>query len=105
MGCVTSPPTEEARSIFDDLGYSVTGDGRSFRATRDWKEVRVTALGDSDATLVAPPEQDGEALRCFVAWQEHCGELVNRLAAVFSGDWALIAVDEEGAYQVMHRPE
>lgn len=105
MGSVRAPPIEEARSIFDDLGYSVSGDGQSFRATRDWKEVTVTAVGDSPSTSLTPAEQEGEGLRCFVAWQEHCGELASRLAGAVSGEWALIAVNETGDYQVMHRSE
>lgn len=105
MASVTAPPIEEAQSIFDELGYNVIGDGRSFRATRDWKEVQVTALGTAEPTTVTPPEQDGDSLRCFVAWREHCGELASRLTAALSGEWALIAVDEDGDYQVLHRSD
>lgn len=105
MASVRAPPIEQARSVFDDLGYSVTGDGRSFRATRDWKEVQVTAIGRPDRASVTPSEQEGDVLRCFVAWQDQCGELASRLTAALSGEWALIAVDEDGEYQVMHRSE
>jgi hypothetical protein len=103
MASVRAPPIDEAKSIFDDLGYRVSGNGQSFRATRDWKEVHVTAIGEVAPSSVRAAEQGEGGLQCFVAWQEHCSELASRLANALSGDWALIAVDEEGDYQVMHR--
>lgn len=98
---VRSPPAEEARTIFDELGYRIVGDGHSFRARREWKEVEVTALGDPEPEAVEIGED--ASLCCFVTWKAHCGEWVNTLADVVGGEWALIAVEEGGGYEVAHR--
>ena len=39
MGAVITPLAEEARSIFTDLGYTVSGSGREFSAERKWRVV------------------------------------------------------------------
>lgn len=98
---VRSPPAEEARTIFDELGYRIDGDGYSFRARRDWKEVEVTALGDPDPDDVEVSEE--ASLCCFVTWKTHCTEWMSTLADAVRGEWALIAVDEAGGYEVAHR--
>lgn len=99
MGPVNTPPADEARSIFDDLGYTITGSGEEFRAVRDWKEVRVTAVdGDVDA-----PE-DG-TYRCFVTWDDRVAALARRLRAADPAyEWAVIGVGEDGAYEVARAP-
>jgi hypothetical protein len=98
---VRSPPTEEARTIFDELGYRIVGDGHSFRARREWKEVEVTALGDPEPPEVEVCEE--ASLCCFVTWESNCTEWVSTLAEMVGGEWALIAVDEGGGYEVAHR--
>lgn len=99
MAAASTPPTEQARAIFDDLGYSVSGAGREFRATRDWKEVRVTAVGDD---VDAPA--DG-TYRCFVAWDGEASALERRLrSADLPYEWAIIGVRENGDYEVARAP-
>lgn len=99
MGAVTTPPTEQARAIFDDLGYSVSGAGREFRATRDWKEVRVSAVDDDAET-----PQDG-TYRCFVAWDSDAAALERRLRSTDPPyEWAVIGVREDGDYEVARAP-
>ncbi|MFB6112446.1 MAG: hypothetical protein ABEJ35_07945 [Halobacteriaceae archaeon] len=99
----SAAPTQEARAIFDDLGYSVDGDGQTFRARRAWKEVIVTVLDKPDPNRVTACGE--EALCCFVAWKEHSREAASRLAEAVAGDWALIAVSEDGGYEVARRPD
>jgi hypothetical protein len=79
MATVTTPPTDRARTIFSDLGYTVSGDGDEFRAERKWRVVRVTALTDPETT-----PDDGE-LRCFVTWNENASELRRRRRRSSSG--------------------
>ena len=69
MGVVSTPPTEAARSIFTDLGYTVSGSGREFSAERKWRVVAVTA---ADESTELPKSGD---LRCFVAREVVCGVL------------------------------
>jgi hypothetical protein len=99
MGTVTTPPADEARSIFDDLGYSVTGAGSEFRAIRDWKEIHVLAVdGDVDAP-------DDGSYRCFVTWEEGVPALERRLErADPSYEWAVIGVADDGDYEVARAP-
>ena len=99
MATVSTPPIEQARTIFTDLGYSISGDGEEFRAERKWRVVRVTALTDSDET-----PDDGD-LRCFVTWHEHAPELRQRLrGADPEYEWAVISVRESGDYEVLRAP-
>ena len=99
MGTVTTPPTDEARSIFDDLGYSVTGGGSEFRAIRDWKEVHVLAVdGDVDTP-------DDGAYRCFVTWEERAPALERHLERADPPyEWAVIGVADDGEYEVSRAP-
>lgn len=96
MGAVSTPPIEEARSIFADLGYTVSGGGHEFRAERKWRVVDVTAA-DESTTL-----PDAGDLRCFVAWKDAARDLRERLlAAKPDYDWAVIGVDGDD-YEVLH---
>ncbi|WP_135825720.1 DUF7116 family protein [Halorussus ruber] len=99
MATVSTPPIDQARSIFTDLGYSVSGDGDEFRAERKWRVVRVTALTDSDET-----PDDGE-LRCFVTWKEYASELRTQLRRTDPEyEWAIIGVREDDDYEVLRAP-
>jgi len=100
MPTVSTPPVEEARSIFTDLGYTVSGDeGSEFRADRKWRSVRVTALAESDET-----PDDGD-MRCFVTWDDHAPELRRKLRRLDpTYEWAVIGVRECGDYEVARAP-
>jgi hypothetical protein len=99
MGTVSTPPDEQARTIFTDLGYSLAGDGAEFSATRDWKEIRVSAVTDDVET------GDGGGYRCFVTWAADAGELEARLRRLDpSYEWAVIGVQEDGDYEVARAP-
>lgn len=95
----STPPIEEARSIFTNLGYTVTGDGAEFSARRDWKEVRVTAVAEDANT------PDTGTLRCFVTWREQVGQLRRQLRqADPEYEWAIIGVKDGGDYEVARAP-
>jgi hypothetical protein len=107
------PPAEQARSIFDDLGYTVSGDGSEFVATRKWRTVRVTALDADAVELRRRPIADGGSpvvdadddygFRCFVTWKGDTGKLTDRLKRVETPfEWAVIGVDDAGEYDVFH---
>ncbi|WP_128475835.1 DUF7116 family protein [Halorussus pelagicus] len=100
MATVSTPPIDQARTIFSNLGYTVSGDdGDEFRAERKWRVVRVTTLTDAETT-----PNDGE-LRCFVTWNEHASELRQRLRrADTEYEWAIIGVRESGDYEVHRAP-
>lgn len=99
MASVTTPPTKQARSIFTDLGYTVTGNGDEFRAERKWRQVRVTAVAND-----APAPETG-TLRCFVTWRENAAQLNQELhQADLEYEWAVIGVAENGEYEVMRAP-
>jgi hypothetical protein len=94
-----TPPIDEARSIFTELGYTVTGDGPEFSARRDWKEVRVTAVSEGDDT------PDTGTLRCFVTWSEQASQLRRRLRSDDPEyEWAVIGVGDGGDYEVARAP-
>lgn len=99
MAPVSTPPTKEARSIFNRLGYEVLDDGDEFRARRKWREVRVSAVSDSgDAPKYG-------TLRCFVTWTENATRLSQRIRDSNPDyEWAVIAVDDEGDYEVARAP-
>lgn len=99
MGSVSTPPDEQARSIFVDLGYSVDGSGTEFSAVRDWKEVRVHAVTDD-------PDTTTEAsYRCFVTWAEDADSLADALREKTPDfEWAVIGVTEDGGYEVARAP-
>lgn len=97
MGVVSTPPVEEARSIFTDLGYTVSGSGCEFSAERKWRVVAVTAV---DETTELPATGD---LRCFVARTDIAHDLRERLLAIKPDyDWAVIGVDGTDDYEVLH---
>lgn len=99
MGSGTNPPVEQARSIFAALGYEIAGTGRTFSATRAWREVTVSAVTD-------PPDSvSGSGYRCFVTWEAAVATLRQELEDRDpAGDWALIAVGREGEYEVARTP-
>lgn len=95
-----TPPSEEARSIFADLGYDVSGDGDRFRAARGWKEVEVYAVTDDVETA------DGGRMRCYVTWEEQAPDLRRALANSEPGfEWAVIGVQSDGDYEVARAPK
>jgi len=101
------PPVEEARSIFQRLGYSVSGQGTEMLAERKWRTVRVTAMASEDEVhgrrAVADGGRDsGHDLRCFVTWKEYTGALRDRLRTIETPyEWAIIGVEDEGGYEVV----
>lgn len=99
MGPVSTPPVEQARSIFDDLGYTVSGEGSEFRAERDWKVVHVSAVADPET----PP--DSGSLRCFVTYHDVAESLERKLSRVKPDyEWAIISVTDEADYDVVRAP-
>jgi len=102
MGSGTTHLTERAQTIFDQLGYDVDGRGSEFRAERDWKSVRVSAVSE-----VSDPPESGD-LRCFVTYRDVAQDLKGRLLDDKPPyDWAIIAVGEptaatDGGYDVIH---
>ncbi len=101
MGPVSIPPVEQARSIFNELGYTLSGDGTEFRAEREWKVVHVTATADEGGDSIP----DSGSLRCFVTYRETAESLVRRLSE-FKPDyeWAVISVGDGADYDVIHAP-
>lgn len=98
MGAVNAQLGERARSIFDNLGYTVVGEGSEFKAKRDWKVVDVTATD----TLSEPPTAG--SLRCFVIPDALVADLRRRLRRIDPDyEWAIIAIDGE-EYQVARAP-
>jgi len=99
MRAVTKPLDEQARSIFADLGYSVSSYGSELLAERKWRAVRVTTV-DADTR---PPESGD--YRCFVAYHDDVDEVERRLQRLDPDyEWAIIGVDEDGDYEVAARP-
>ncbi|PSQ03121.1 hypothetical protein BRC94_00105 [Halobacteriales archaeon QS_5_70_17] len=96
MGVVSTPLLDEARSIFADLGYTVTDLGTELRAERKWRIVYITA---------ADPEEVSEDvdLRCFVASEDRAPPLRERLLERAPDyDWAVMTVADDGDYEVLH---
>ncbi|MFW6265295.1 MAG: DUF7116 family protein [Halanaeroarchaeum sp.] len=99
MGTTRTPPDEQARSIFDGLGYEVAGTGSEFSARRDWKEVHVSAVTETNVPL------EGGPYRCFVTWSDHSEALQETLRREDPGfEWAVIGVSEDGDYEVTRAP-
>ena len=95
MGNVTTSLPDRARSIFDDLGYSVSRDGQEFRAERKWRVVRVTPMAEPET-----PTGSGD-LRCFVTWADRVDGLERELERANPDyEWAIIGVDDRGEYEV-----
>ncbi|WP_254864827.1 DUF7116 family protein [Halovivax gelatinilyticus] len=90
---------EQARSIFDDLGYTVEGTGPNFRAERDWKVVHVSTTLEE----VEQPASTDE-FRCFVADPNNVDELEHRLTSTDPAyEWAIIVADGD-EYEVERAP-
>lgn len=96
MESATASLATRARSIFDDLGYTVVGEGAQFRAERDWKVVQVTATAE-----VA--DHDGDGLHCYVTPSDRVGALRRELDAGDAEEWAIIALDGD-EYEVVRAP-
>lgn len=95
MGAVSTSLLDEARTIFTDLGYEVSGDGEELRAERKWRVVHVTTDSPAEANSHG-------RLRCFVARAEAAQDRLDELLAYEPDyDWAVIAVSEDG-YDVLH---
>ena len=99
MATVTTPLLEKAETIFTELGYSVSDEGTELRAQRRWRVVHVTPLDGP-----GEPPQSGD-LRCFVTWMDSVDAVAEQVAKENPDyEWALIAVDEDGEYEVHHAP-
>lgn len=99
MGTVSTPPVEQARSIFSELGYTVSGDGPEFRAEREWKVVHVSAISEPEET------PDSGAFRCFVTYSETAETLERQLTRLQPDyEWAIISVDDDAEYDVVRAP-
>jgi len=97
MRAVTKPLGEQAQSIFSELGYTVTDDGSEYLATRKWRAVRVTPVESIDSVPA-----DGD-YRCFVTWADDTAGVAQRLERADPDyEWAIIGVDEDGDYEVVH---
>lgn len=97
-----SPPmklSNRARSIFEDLGYTVEGSGDEFSARRDWKQVTVTTVAD---TTDAP---SSGSMRCFVTNEDTARDLERRLDTEDPEyEWAIISVRDDQEYEVVRAP-
>jgi hypothetical protein len=95
MGAVTTSLGEQAQSIFDDLGYTVSRTGTELRAEYKWRVVTISVLDPDDT----PPESG--SLRCFVTRESDVGSVYDRLAGMdLEYDWAILGIDEDGEYDV-----
>ncbi len=98
MGTVNSPLRQQARTIFSDLGYSVSTEEGELRATRKWRVVEVTPMAEP-----RDPPSSGQ-LRCFVTWAETVPALERRLERADPDyEWAIIGIDGDGDYEVAQR--
>lgn len=96
MGAVSKPLVEEARAVFRGLGYELTAEGEELRAERKWRTVYVTTAEPAEANTHG-------RLRCFVARDERAPEIQDRLLEIEPDyDWAVLSIDEEGEYRVLH---
>ncbi|UPM42770.1 DUF7116 family protein [Halocatena salina] len=96
MGIISTPLLEEARSIFSDLGYTVSTAGTELRAERKWRVVYVTT-SDPDDT---PNRGD---LRCFVAPEDRAASLCEELLARAPDyEWAVMELADSGGYRIHH---
>lgn len=96
---VSIPLVEQARSIFSELGYTISGDGSEFRAEREWKVVRVSAVSNLED---AP---DTGSLRCFVTYRDGVESLERRLARMKPDyEWAIISIGDDDEYDVVRAP-
>ena len=96
MGAVSKPLVEEARTVFRELGYELTAEDDELRAERKWRTVYVTTADPAEANTHG-------RLRCFVARAERAPEIQDRLLEIEPDyDWAVISIDEESEYRVLH---
>ena len=98
MAAVSTSLDEQARSIFDDIGYTVSRTDDGLRAAHKWREVGVTVLTDE---LTVP--ETGE-MHCFVTRAsnaERIGDRLERRDVPY--DWAVIGVHEDGDYDVIRQ--
>ncbi|MFQ3284977.1 MAG: hypothetical protein ACI9TI_000844 [Natronomonas sp.] len=96
MGAVSKPLVEKARAVFRGLGYELTAEGEELRAERKWRTVYVTTADPAEANTHG-------RLRCFVARAERAPEIQDRLLEIEPDyDWAVLSIDEEGEYRVLH---
>lgn len=99
MAVVTTPLVEAAETIFTDLGYVVTEDGSELRAERKWRVVYVSTADPAEAS------ERGD-LRCFVARAEDAPSVRDRLLQLAPDyDWAVMGVEEDGSYSIIHPTE
>ncbi|WP_339105834.1 hypothetical protein [Haloterrigena salinisoli] len=90
---------EQARSIFAELGYTVEGNGPTFRAEREWKVVHVNTVLETGEL----PSESGQ-FHCFVAEPDDADDLEARLRSRNPEyEWAIIVVDGDD-YQVERAP-
>jgi cellobiose phosphorylase len=100
----TIPPSEEARRVFERLGYAVSGTGAEFVAERKWRSVRVQTLCSEVAERTDDLPADDTGMRCLVTWMEAVDDLRERvLEHAPDGEWAIIGVDDDGNHEV-HQP-
>ena len=89
MGAVTTSLAERVTSIFDDLGYTVSGTGPRLRAERKWRVVNIS---------LQPPDSipsSGE-FHCFVAPDDPKGLYREVASADPEYEWAVMSVDDDG---------
>ncbi|MFC7154428.1 hypothetical protein ACFQPA_03035 [Halomarina halobia] len=95
MVVVNKPLLDEARTIFTDLGYTVTDLGSELRAERKWRIVYVTADDPDEVT-------EDVDLRCFITNEDRASRLREELLARGPDyDWAVMSVGDDG-YDVLH---
>lgn len=91
MSAASTSLQKEAESIFSDLGYEVTPEGREIQAQRKWRVVTVTPMAEP-----RDPPQSGD-LRCFVTHAETVERVERKLErADLPYEWAIIGVEDDG---------
>ena len=96
MGVLSTPLIDEARTIFTELGYEVEPVGDELRAERKW---RIVYISEESPTEV----RDEADLRCFVAAPDRAPDLREELLGLEPDyDWAVMSVDGDGDYEVLH---
>ena len=99
MGPVNMRLVEQARSIFAELGYSVEGNGPTFRAEREWKVVNVNTVLET-----AELSDESGQFHCYVAQPADVDDLETELRRRSPEyEWAIIVVDGDD-YQVERAP-
>lgn len=100
MGVATTHLETQARSFFDEIGYTVSRTGDELRAERKWRSVRVSLMTDPQNL----PESGD--LRCFVTpadEAERFRRALRRRDPCY--DWAVVGVDDDGAVEVVRRTD